>query len=541
MEQKIIPLIVLVSCLSLMLLSVDMIVKPAYATGFTVRNIASIARCITIDPVDNYIAVVMDTAPAVRVFLVNETTNAITSVYNKTSTQLGVTGSCVNAYYSDGNFYFAHTTSGNPTSSYVSKMVATSGVISTNQLGGTSCSMRGTFDANGNPNNFGSMVVSSGNVYAFGFPQSGNCSYNGGASTTTTQLVLSTFDADTMALTNTENTLTTNACNTAFVTDAGVNCKDANGAILWKNVTSGTWTTRSVTATWIGVTVDSTGQYAYLADPTNSNVRKWDSHNPATATTIQFGSTSGARMIALLSSGNFLLSSQTASITQYSSSGTAISTLTSANTNNVFTQSAWSSGRLLLATYSVQTGGSANLNINLLSLNPNGGSPCLDSSCEEPTPTPPDTGGTDCDLPANENLLICRLGGNGEISSAGAFVIGNISQGTGILGMGCSMGIVDCTTDQNPQTNGLGYLIFIASIFVVIGMFYRSLGANATFHMPIYIWAVIILALSAFFTITHIIDPTMLILTVVALVALAVPRVGGYIQKGFGGDSGSTE
>jgi len=150
------------------------------------------------------------------------------------------------------------------------------------------------------------------------------------------------------------------------------------------------------------------------------------------------------------------------------------------------------------------------------------------------------TTGIDCTQPENANILICRLGGTGELASAGAFVVGNVTQGTGVLGIGCSIGLVDCTSDSNPQTNGLGYLIFIASIFVIIGMFYRSLGANATFHMPIYIWAVIILSLSAFFTITHIIDPTMLILTVIALVALAVPKVGGYIQGGFGGDKGSS-
>lgn len=152
-------------------------------------------------------------------------------------------------------------------------------------------------------------------------------------------------------------------------------------------------------------------------------------------------------------------------------------------------------------------------------------------------------GAIDCNLPENENILICRLGGDGTLGSAGAFVIGNTTQGTGILGIGCSIGLVDCTSDSNPQTNGLGILIFIASIFVIVGMFYRSLGASATFQLPVFIWVMIIVALSAFFTITEIIDPVFLILSIVAVIALAAPKVIGVIQNrggGFGG-GGSTE
>lgn len=159
---------------------------------------------------------------------------------------------------------------------------------------------------------------------------------------------------------------------------------------------------------------------------------------------------------------------------------------------------------------------------------------------DEVTPEPSTSGGIDCNLPANFNILICRLGGDGTLGSAGAFVVGNISQGTGILGLGCSVGIVDCTEDDNPQTNGLGLLIFIASIFVIVGMFYRSLGAKATFQLPVFIWVVIIIALSAFFTITQLIDPIFLILSVIAVVALAVPKIMNKISpSGFG--SGSTE
>jgi len=152
--------------------------------------------------------------------------------------------------------------------------------------------------------------------------------------------------------------------------------------------------------------------------------------------------------------------------------------------------------------------------------------------------TTPEEEGEFCDDPANANILICRVGGNGEIGSAGAFIVGNITQGTGVLGIGCSMGLVDCTTDSNPQTNGLGLLIFIASIFVVVGMFFASIGARDTFQLPVFIWVVIIIALSAFFTITGLIDPVFLIVSIIAIIALAAPKIINTLRGGsFGGGS----
>lgn len=165
----------------------------------------------------------------------------------------------------------------------------------------------------------------------------------------------------------------------------------------------------------------------------------------------------------------------------------------------------------------------------------------LHNENDNPIFSPKETGGIDCSLAENENILICRLGGDGTLGSAGAFVVGNTTEGTGILGIGCSIGLVDCVSDPNPQTNGLGLLIFIASVFVVVGMFFKSMGAQATFQMPMYIWIVLLLGLSAFFTITGLIDPVFLILTVVGLIALGAPKIAGMIKGGSTFGSGSTE
>lgn len=139
-----------------------------------------------------------------------------------------------------------------------------------------------------------------------------------------------------------------------------------------------------------------------------------------------------------------------------------------------------------------------------------------------------------CDLPENANILRCRLGDD-ELTGVGEEV------GSGIAELGCEVIFADCSEDTDPRTNGIGLLIFIASIFVVIGMFYFTIGRDA-FHMPIFIWIIIIVALSAFFTLANIIDPVFLVLSIVAVIALAVPKVIGIIQNrggGFGG--GSTE
>lgn len=156
-------------------------------------------------------------------------------------------------------------------------------------------------------------------------------------------------------------------------------------------------------------------------------------------------------------------------------------------------------------------------------------------SSEVPDEEDPDIiGGIDCSLPANEFKLICRLGGDGEAETNLGGLVGD-----GIILLGCNVIFVDCSEDTDPSTNGLGLLVFIASVFVVIGMFYWTMGSNA-FNMPFFIWVIIIIALSAFFTIVGIIDPIFLIISIIAIIALCAPR----LLKTFGGSTfggGSTE
>lgn len=146
---------------------------------------------------------------------------------------------------------------------------------------------------------------------------------------------------------------------------------------------------------------------------------------------------------------------------------------------------------------------------------------------------PDSPSGIDCSLPENANILICRLGGNSTTVGTGQLV------GEGIADLACNVVFADCT-DDNPQTNGIGLLIFIASIFVIVGMFFYTIGKEA-FHMPIFIWIIIIISLSAFFTIAGLIDPIFLVVSIIAIIALAVPKIIGVVRGAGSFGGGSTE
>jgi hypothetical protein len=150
------------------------------------------------------------------------------------------------------------------------------------------------------------------------------------------------------------------------------------------------------------------------------------------------------------------------------------------------------------------------------------------SNEEEETPT---TGGIDCTLPQNENILLCRLGGTGDSTQTGQLV------GSGISALACTVVFTDCT-DPDPKTNGIGLLIFIASVFVVVGMFYYSIGTEA-FHIPLFIWVLIVIALSAFFTLVGLIDPVFLILSILVIVALVAPKIISTVRGNTFGSGSS--
>lgn len=156
-------------------------------------------------------------------------------------------------------------------------------------------------------------------------------------------------------------------------------------------------------------------------------------------------------------------------------------------------------------------------------------------------PTPPEppegggggggTGGVDCADPANANLVICRLGGNGTITSAGDFLIGDVDSGVGIVPIICSTGLIDCVTNPDMATNGAGLLITFVAIAVMVGILWVASRGDLG-SVPFFIWIIGTLMIVGFFTIAGLIDVTFLMIAVVAIIALATAKLRGL----FGGE-----
>jgi hypothetical protein len=151
-----------------------------------------------------------------------------------------------------------------------------------------------------------------------------------------------------------------------------------------------------------------------------------------------------------------------------------------------------------------------------------------------PTPINPSggggtIGGIDCSLPENENILICRMDSNGAVAGGGAFIVGDAEDGTGVSGILCSLGIADCATNPDIKTNGIGYLLFISGVAVMMGLFFLVSRGNLL-AIPTFIWIISILSLAGAFALAGIIDPVIFIITIVAIIALAVPKIISTIR-----------
>lgn len=146
--------------------------------------------------------------------------------------------------------------------------------------------------------------------------------------------------------------------------------------------------------------------------------------------------------------------------------------------------------------------------------------------------TQPDSGsGISCELPENANLLICRLGGSGSIVSAGDFLIGNGTNGTGLSGIVCSLGVVDCETNPDIKTNGVGYLFWLVALMVMVGIFWVA-GRGDISSIPTFVWFIATIAITIAFTIMEFIDPTALIISIVVVIAFAVAKAKGILGGG---------
>lgn len=147
------------------------------------------------------------------------------------------------------------------------------------------------------------------------------------------------------------------------------------------------------------------------------------------------------------------------------------------------------------------------------------------------TPEDVPSTGIDCTLPENANILTCRLGGDGALIGAGNFIVGNVNGTTGLTPIICSTGIVDCITNPDMKTNGVGYLLVTIALGIIIGILWVASRGQLN-DIPTFIWFIATLAVVGAFTLMDLIDATFLVITAIIVVALAAAKIRGL----FGGE-----
>jgi len=147
--------------------------------------------------------------------------------------------------------------------------------------------------------------------------------------------------------------------------------------------------------------------------------------------------------------------------------------------------------------------------------------------------TPVVTGGIDCSLPANVNILICRITAINQTPLAGASILTNQSA----TNISCQVGIIACTDGipDNPdiKTNGIGYILLMVGLGIFVGLLWVASRGQIT-EIPNYVWMVGTIAVVGAITVVGWIDPTILIVSIITVIALA----GIKAKNVFGGVGG---
>lgn len=143
--------------------------------------------------------------------------------------------------------------------------------------------------------------------------------------------------------------------------------------------------------------------------------------------------------------------------------------------------------------------------------------------------------GVNCALPENQNTLLCALAEQEQDGITGASVLVNQSS-TNII---CQVGLLGCTQDadgnftpDNPdiKTNGIGYLLTAIAMGIFVGLMWVASRGNMT-EIPTFVWFIGTLGIVGGITAIQWIDPTFLVITVIAIVAMAVAKAKGVFGE----------
>lgn len=133
-------------------------------------------------------------------------------------------------------------------------------------------------------------------------------------------------------------------------------------------------------------------------------------------------------------------------------------------------------------------------------------------------------GGIDCSIPANANILTCRLATIGNTPLAGA----SQTIGESSTDISCQIGFIACTNGvpNNPdiRTNGIGYVIVAVALGVFVGLLWVA-SRGDLMSIPNFVWMVGTIAIIGVITAIEYVDPTFLIISIIVVIALAAMKV----------------
>lgn len=142
----------------------------------------------------------------------------------------------------------------------------------------------------------------------------------------------------------------------------------------------------------------------------------------------------------------------------------------------------------------------------------------------------PDVNEEFCLIPANFNLLRCVLARGDTTPIIGASETIEESATTLI----CQIGLIQCTNlvPDNPdiKTNGIGFLLVAISLGIMIGIFWVASRGDLG-SIPTFVWFIGTLGIVGAITAIGWIDPTFLVITVIAIIAMAVAKAKGVFNQ----------
>lgn len=138
-----------------------------------------------------------------------------------------------------------------------------------------------------------------------------------------------------------------------------------------------------------------------------------------------------------------------------------------------------------------------------------------------------------CQNPANSALLRCVLEAQGG-ALGGNFANNpfDISQSSSNLLI--QVGFLD-GSDDNPATNGTGYLILAIALIIANVLLFIGTDGRAYQSASLFLPALISLVIVAGFTIGGLVDATVLIISIIVVVALSTPKIVSIVGGARGG------